>query len=67
MASVLIWYLETLCDVPCKLTPESPTPEKQREVLNLQRRLQKRMSRETNTDLVFEDFARRRQFSEDND
>ncbi|KAG8185912.1 hypothetical protein JTE90_028910 [Oedothorax gibbosus] len=56
---------ELVADVPFKLT--SPTPEKQREVSNLQRRLHKQMSREMSTDLVFEDFARRRQFSEDNE
>ncbi|GFU26409.1 arrestin, lateral eye [Nephila pilipes] len=56
---------ELVADVPFKLT--SPTPEKQKEVSNMQKRVKKQLSREMSADLVFEDFARRRQFSEDNE
>ena len=56
---------ELVADVPFKLT--SPTPEKEKEVRSMQRKVRKQMSREMSTDLVFEDFARRRQFSEDNE
>jgi arrestin-2 len=56
---------ELTADVPFKLT--SPTPDKEKEVKSMQKRVRKQMSREMSTDLVFEDFARRRQFSEDNE
>lgn len=56
---------ELVADVPLKLV--SPTPEKEKEVQKMQRKIRKQMSREMSTDLVFEDFARRRQFSEDNE
>lgn len=56
---------ELVADVPFKLT--SPTPEKQKEVTNMQKKVKKQLSREMSADLVFEDFARRRQFSEDNE
>ncbi|XP_054723731.1 arrestin, lateral eye-like [Uloborus diversus] len=54
---------ELVADVPFKLT--SPTPEKQKEVSGMQKRVRKQLSREMSTDLIIEDFARRRQFSED--
>lgn len=56
---------ELVADVPLKLV--SPTPEKERDVRNMQKKVRKQMSREMSTDLVFEDFARRRQYSEDNE
>ncbi|XP_015903596.1 arrestin, lateral eye-like [Parasteatoda tepidariorum] len=56
---------ELVGDVPFKLT--SPTPEKEREVRNLQKKVRKQLSREMSADLVVEDFARRRQFSEDHE
>ncbi|KAF8778757.1 arrestin, lateral eye-like [Argiope bruennichi] len=56
---------ELVADVPFKLT--SPPPEKQKEVTSMQKKVKKQLSREMSTDLVFEDFARRRQYSEDNE
>jgi len=56
---------ELVADVPFKLT--SPTPEKEKAVRDMQKKVRKQLSREMSTDLVFEDFARRRQFSEDNE
>jgi len=56
---------ELVADVPFKLT--APTPDKEKEVKNMQKKVRNKLSREMSTDLVFEDFARRRQFSEDNE
>ncbi|XP_035206771.1 arrestin, lateral eye-like [Stegodyphus dumicola] len=56
---------ELVADVPFKLV--SPTPEKEKEVKSMQRKVRRQLSREMSTDIVFEDFARRRQFSEDNE
>lgn len=53
---------DVVADVPFKLA--SPSPEKEREVREMQKKSKKNLTREMSADLVFEDFARRNEDDE---
>lgn len=56
---------EVISDIPFKLV--NPYPENQKEVQEKQDKMPKPVKREMITDRIYEDFARRRQYSEDHE
>ena len=56
---------EVISDIPFKLV--NPFPEHQQEVQERQAKMPKPVKREMITDRIYEDFARRRQYSEDHE
>lgn len=56
---------EVISDLPFKLV--APYPENEKEVREQQAKIQKPVKRDMVIDRIFEDFARRRQYSEDHE